>query len=66
MICFHLTHFFAKLFFQLYIKKKKVWTSQPAHRPKDFKFSQFGYQSGKTKNGIISSRLSRDNADEKL
>jgi hypothetical protein len=33
---------------------------------KYLKNSQFGYQSGKTKNGIISSRLSRDNADEKL
>tara|TARA_B100000475_G_scaffold83573_1_gene60336 strand:- start:1219 stop:1407 length:189 start_codon:yes stop_codon:yes gene_type:complete len=61
---FSLDAFFRETLFS--VIKKKVWTSQPAHRPKDFKFSQFGYQSGKTKNGIISSRLSRDNADEKL
>jgi len=60
---FSLDAFFRETLFS--VIKKKVWTSQPA-RPKDFKFSQFGYQSGKTKNGIISSRLSRDNADEKL
>tara|TARA_B100000768_G_scaffold96837_1_gene90322 strand:- start:1725 stop:1919 length:195 start_codon:yes stop_codon:yes gene_type:complete len=63
---FSLDAFFRKTLFSVKYLKKKVWTSQPAHRPKDFKFSQFGYQSGKTKNGIISSRLSRDNADEKL
>jgi len=63
---FLLDAFFRKTLFSVkYLKKKFGLLNQHIAR-KISNFSQFGYQSGKTKNGIISSRLSRDNADEKL